>query len=476
MNVYSHPPTHSPDEFMFRQFRRHSTILTSIKRQDYFMLSAGANMFPMSKVWKGLIQLELEEDLVYHWYTSQEGFPLLQRSARFYEHFIASEGNLESNCFTDYEICMTLGASQAAAIVFDYIAYHFSKPKVLLLGYNYPLFERLAKYYDMQIGEIICHESNKTLPSPDLVECKISASRPTLLVITIPNNPSGEIYDTKELSEIINSANRFGTLVLIDKVGELPISSDPFVNIGKVVNELQSWHQVIIINSFSKSDSVPGFRVGYVLAAPEVIAHAATYQLRDIMNPSTFPILPIFFTFLTRCLFLADKEKWKFNDKDSLLKLFFQIFNVTTAIPPLSILKKIETLLSPESFAESYDSYTNDLLEKTNLIQFNKDYVLAALKHFITETSQLEAGFNFLIKLRPFEGKEEDKVCADLFEKTGLAILTKSAFCNTPCNQCPQENFWIRVSLASPQVQFHKAIDKFKSYLRNLTRSSICKK
>jgi len=423
------------------------------------MLSSGANLFPMSKIWKELIHLEIEENLVYHWYTSPEGFPTLQRAVKFFEWFAASEGNL--NMAFNYGVCMTLGASQAAAIVFDFIAHKFSKSKVLLLGYNYPLFERLARHYGMAIKELISYEGCTTLPSPDKVEEELSKQRPQLLVITVPNNPSGEIYTASELVRILQSASCFGSLVIIDKVGEWSVSQDPWINIGKLIITMQLQSQVILINSFSKTDSVPGFRIGYLLASSEIIEHAAKYQLSSIMNPPTFPVLPVFFSLLSRCFFIKQRFQWNHYDNLFLLNLFYRVFEVTTAIMPLSMNEKIKELFSSKKFLYAYNQYVHDCLAKFSVIRSNYEYIQNRLGNYIGEQTKLQAGFNFLVKFEPFSGTEEDEICAKLFSQTGLAILTESAFC---LNR-PKGNFWIRISMAAPETDFQEAVEKLVHFL-----------
>ena len=123
-----------PDEFMFRQFRRHSRILRTPTRFDYFMLSGGANLFPMSSVWKELLQLEIASDMAYGWYTSPEGFPTLQRAVSMWENYAASEGMFPAEKPLGSHVCITLGATQAVTAVFDYVSHSFRHKSVLLVG------------------------------------------------------------------------------------------------------------------------------------------------------------------------------------------------------------------------------------------------------------------------------------------------------------------------------------------------------
>lgn len=458
----------SPDEFMFQQFRRHSGILTSARRADYFMLSAGANLFPMSQVWKDLLKLEIDLDLAYHWYTSQEGFPTLQRAAKIWETYSATEGSLDTDCYPG-GVCITVGASQAVAAIFDYVASLHRESTLLLVGLNYPIFERLARRYRFSISELIAPDgsSEYTLPSAEEVVYQLDQLHPEITVLTVPNNPSGEIYSESDLVRICDAANRTGTMLLIDQVGQMVISTQRWINIGKAVRAAKAQSQVALVSSFSKTDSVPGFRIGYLLGPMKLVRHVARYQLESIMNPATVPILPVFFSFLARCLYQREQQRWPCAaPPEAVARLFLQMLDVTTAIAPPKLLDSMAARLSPPGPATDYDRYVSGLLTKELQMQSNYNYTLSELNGMITRKSHLQGGFNFLVELGPFRGRDEDDTSRDLFEATGIAVLTESCFRVNPRET--RDNFWVRISLASPETQFCAAVDRLKLYLGNL--------
>ena len=361
-----------PDKYLFNQFKIHASILTKPERYKYFMLSAGANLFPMPKVWKELMEFEIDNNLVYHWYTSAEGFPLLQDVIRLYETLVATQFDFDNLIFS-HKVVMTIGATQAVTIVFDFIKKKYKKALILTIGYNYPLFDRLARYYNLNYKELINDSENSTLPEIDVVLNELEQNRPNLLILTIPNNPSGELYSEDYFVKILLQANKLGVLVLADKVGELVLSmSSQFLNIEKMALDTATINNLILINSFSKTDSVPGFRIGYIWAAEEIIKHASEYQANTIMCPQTAPILPVFFTLLSRTIYLVKKYEINIITLENIFNRFYKLFNVTTSIAPIDFIKKLNIRWLNGGYLNDYKRYIDEQIK--NEIEIQRNY------------------------------------------------------------------------------------------------------
>ena len=457
-----------PDEFMFRQFRRHSRVLRTPARFDYFMLSGGANLFPMSSVWKDLLQLEIASDMAYGWYTSQEGFPTLQRAVSMWENYAASKGLFPTEKPLGSHVCITLGATQAVTAIFDYVAHSCRHKSVLFVGLNYALFERLARHYAFKIYELLNDDvkSLRTLPTAEQVTSFMRATRPAIVVVVTPNNPSGEQYNADEIAHILYEATNIGSLVLFDQVGQMLIAQDSWVNIGEVIVQTGSQDQIAVVNSFSKSDGVPGFRLGYLLGPERIASHAAQYQLIATMNPPTVPVLPPFFSLLARCVHVGERLGWLIScGREPLLSFAWHMFEVTTAVAPSDVLNEMGKCLSSRGFECTYGRYCHFQAEVGRAIRENHAYVFERLGKFISRATDLQGGFNFLIEFEPFSGKDEDAVCEQLFDETAVAILTESCFRVSPRQR---KNFWVRMSLAAPTENFRSAVDRFADFLENM--------
>ncbi len=140
--------------------------------------------------------------------------------------------------------------------------------EVLILS---PFFPEYLFYTDNHGGKACLVETQKDF-SLDLVAIENSLSSKTkVLLINSPNNPTGMMYDKPsllQLGELLEQAgkrlNRPIYLISDEPYGEIVFD-------GKKLPDLFSCYKnTILINSFSKSLSIPGERLGYIAVHPEI--------------------------------------------------------------------------------------------------------------------------------------------------------------------------------------------------------------
>ena len=109
--------------------------------------------------------------------------------------------------------------------------------------------------------------------SPDVLAGAITA-KTKLLILNSPSNPTGAVYTAGELTALSKVIEAAGIVVVSDDVYEKFVyDGKSFVNLLMVAPHLAE--SVIIINSASKTYSMPGWRIGYALG-PEPVIRAAT--------------------------------------------------------------------------------------------------------------------------------------------------------------------------------------------------------
>jgi aspartate aminotransferase len=115
--------------------------------------------------------------------------------------------------------------------------------------------------------ELATYEIDLTSLKLDIIHLinKIKQIRPRVIIINNPNNPLGSIIENSLLEEIIDFCVEAKVWVLLDEVYK-DLTFTP-------QNLHVSLHQsnLIRVGSFSKSLSIPGLRLGYVLASPKFI-------------------------------------------------------------------------------------------------------------------------------------------------------------------------------------------------------------
>jgi aminotransferase len=92
--------------------------------------------------------------------------------------------------------------------------------------------------------------------------------RTRAIIITTPNNPTGKVFSRQELSLIADLCQEFDTLAITDEIYE-HITFDGHEHIP-MISMPGMRDRTVLVNSLSKTFSVTGWRVGWVVASPEL--------------------------------------------------------------------------------------------------------------------------------------------------------------------------------------------------------------
>jgi len=96
--------------------------------------------------------------------------------------------------------------------------------------------------------------------------------RPKALILCNPSNPSGKVFTREELLAIAALAEEFDTFVITDEVYEhIVYAPHQHVYFAALPGMFE---RTISVSSLSKTYSITGWRLGYAIAAPAVIACA----------------------------------------------------------------------------------------------------------------------------------------------------------------------------------------------------------
>lgn len=127
--------------------------------------------------------------------------------------------------------------------------------------------------------------------TPDDLEAHLS-SKTKVLLIGYPNNPTGAVMSRKELLAIAQFAEAHDLIVISDEIyGDLTYGNEPHV----VFSSLSGMKdRTILLDGFSKSYAMTGWRIGYALGAPEIIAAMTKiHQYTMLCAPVTAQIAAI---------------------------------------------------------------------------------------------------------------------------------------------------------------------------------------
>lgn len=231
-------------------------------KENVFDFSLGNPSAKVPKPVKNAILaiLDNEEDTV-HAYMNNSGFEDVRRkiakhiNAEFFTEF--SEGN----------VVMTVGAAGALNVILKSIIN--PGDEIVLFA---PFFGEY-KHYAANFGATtVTVKPNIETFQPDLDEFARSLTPKTkAVIINSPNNPSGAVYSAETLialSDILkrHQAQNNSTVYLI--------SDEPYRKIvyknAKVPYVTQYYTNTLVAYSFSKSLSLPGERIGYIIANSQI--------------------------------------------------------------------------------------------------------------------------------------------------------------------------------------------------------------
>lgn len=245
-----------------------------------------------------------EPDFDTPWHVRDEGIYSLEKGRTFYTSNaglkelkieIASYLKRRFDVSYDYqdEILVTVGGSEAIDIAMR--AMLDPGDEVLIPQPSYVSYEPCAVLANGVPVIIELQEKNEFRLTAKELEAAITP-RTKLLVMPFPNNPTGAVMERKDLEAVAEVIIKHDLFVLSDEIyGELTYL-DKHVSIASVPG---MWERTVLINGFSKSHAMTGWRLGYacgprvileqmlkihqfaIMCAPTTSQYAAVDALRD---------------------------------------------------------------------------------------------------------------------------------------------------------------------------------------------------
>ena len=109
--------------------------------------------------------------------------------------------------------------------------------------------------------------------------------RTKVLIFVSPSNPTGAVYPPEEVAAIGNWAAERGVWVVTDEIYE-HLTYDDHRHCSLPVVAPAAAERCVIINGVAKTYAMTGWRVGWIIAPPQVAAAAAALQSHQTSNVS----------------------------------------------------------------------------------------------------------------------------------------------------------------------------------------------
>lgn len=242
-----------------------------IGAENVFDFSIGNPSVPSpDAVNETLIRLLTEKDAVsLHGYTSAQGDAGVRRAIADY---ITKTHNAKADPDLIY---LTVGA--AASLTVSLTAILQPEDEVILLAPFFPEYRVFVERTGAVAVPVLC--DTKTF-QPDFAALEAAITEKTrAIIVNSPNNPTGAVLTEESaacLAKVLaDGSKRYGNTIYL-------IADEPYRELvyGDVkVPYLPSYYDsTIVCYSFSKSISLPGERIGYILVSPTAQDAVAVYQ------------------------------------------------------------------------------------------------------------------------------------------------------------------------------------------------------
>lgn len=112
---------------------------------------------------------------------------------------------------------------------------------------------------------------------------KVKTNNTKAIILNSPSNPTGSIYNRKELEAIAEWAVRNNIFVISDEIYEKLVYDDDHISIASLNEDIKKL--TIVINGMSKAYSMTGWRIGFLAADKEIAKVISNIQSHTTSNP-----------------------------------------------------------------------------------------------------------------------------------------------------------------------------------------------
>ena len=242
--------------------------------KDVIALSAGELDFPPPKEVIDAAKRALDSGDIR--YTAASGMPALKQAVcdryrRKYNLAISSENVVISSGAKHSLANVLLALLNPGDEVIIPVPYWVSYPEMVKLAGGKPVFVRTSP-------------ENRFKLTVEMLE-NAATEKTRVLMLNSPNNPTGTVYARDEIEAIYRFARERSIVVLADEIYEDLVFSGGFFSFAQIGGEI--FENVVIVSGVSKTYAMTGWRIGWAVGHPELIAAVGRIQAHQTSNPCT---------------------------------------------------------------------------------------------------------------------------------------------------------------------------------------------
>lgn len=244
------------------------------KYDDVVKLTVGEPNFDTPQNIKDAAKRAIDEG--YTHYSPNAGLPELREA-------IAKEYLKYSGDYTFENVMITVGGMEA--ITMCLIATVNPGDEVIIPDPCFPNYVGQVMVAGAKPVSVPVYEENDFSIKAEDIE-KAITPRTKAILLNSPSNPLGSVITKEEIIKIAELVKKYNLIVYSDEVYDKLIFDDfEYFSIAQIP-EVRD--QVLIINSFSKSHAMTGWRIGYIVGHKDIIAAMPKLQEGIVSCVSTF--------------------------------------------------------------------------------------------------------------------------------------------------------------------------------------------
>jgi len=212
-------------------------------------------------------------------YTETAGIPELREAIAWY---------LNSRYGSDVspdEVVVTTGAKTAIFIAIA--SYVHPGDEVIVPDPSYYAYAMTAKFFGARpvYAPMKFEEDYGFSLDIETIE-RLVTDRTRMIIVNNPHNPTGSIFDSEQLEQLYDIARRRNIILLFDEIYDnFVYEKEKF----KSILSFPDWRDnVLYVNGFSKTFSMTGWRLGYLVVRKEVVPKILDLAVSVYSCPPSF--------------------------------------------------------------------------------------------------------------------------------------------------------------------------------------------
>jgi aspartate/methionine/tyrosine aminotransferase len=283
-------------------------------------------------------------------YTHAVGLPALREAiaAHYHQRFgvdVAAE-----------RIVITAGAS--GALLLACAALVGRDDEVLMPDPSYPCNRHFVTAFEGRARLIPSGPAQRFQLSAAMVREHWSPSTRGVLLAS-PSNPTGTSIATNELRDIAALVRERGGFTVVDEIYQgLSYDAPPF-------SALSLGEDIIVINSFSKYFNMTGWRLGWLVVPPSMLAAVEKLAQNFFICASTLAQQAALACFMPESMAIFEQRKSEFKRRRDYLVPELQRLGFTIPVLPDGA---FYVYADCSRFSDDADAFTRDVLQATGVV------------------------------------------------------------------------------------------------------------